>query len=754
MRSTSDVLVWGKTIDIGPDFDFKFFQAGAVYFLNTHKLGANSSWTKKGDDRNFTLWETIQNSAKQNPGRFLVLIDEAHRGTRLDPKRAAEANSIMQKFVLGGDEIDPIPLVVGISATLERFTELLDAAARAKKARTHQRVDIDPADVIASGLLKRKVVLEHPTKTQAASFPLLREGVRVWLEMTKRWAQYCAAQKEEFTVHPILLVQVEDGTKNKTSNTDLDAVVSAIQDEAASVTGAALAHAFQEGMPIVLESGTVIRYLAPSAIDADPNVKVVLFKTSLNTGWDCPRAEVMVSFRAAKDSTYIAQLVGRMVRTPLAREIEQDEVLNSVSLVLPEFDQAELKKVIERLTDHTEDVPPTTIEDSRNRFILERSPQLSDCLGTLKGLPTYIIPRRKVMTEVQRLGLLADALTHSGLRDKSGTEAREKLVDVLESEYLKRMHKPAYVDIVKPEGTILIRPVVLDYGTGDYESQEPRAVPISEEMVAELYEWSRKRLGLDLGLRYWKRRAEEDSSANHTVLKLELYALASDAEVLERLRSEAAVTVSMWLDQYKTKIAKQPEAEKQLFDEVKQQVSKPTIDFMDFDNRLTLDWSAPADAPMWKDHLYADKKGLLPERLNSWETLVLEEEMARSDFKGWLRNRERQTWALCVPYEAGGTWKGCYPDFLIFSKKDNDIIPSIVDPHLVSLEDAPRKAAALAKYADDHQDHFSRIDLIIVEKQDGEDKAKRLRLMDEDTRKKVMGVTTNQHLRDLFDLKA
>ena len=358
------------------------------------------------------------------------------------------------------------------------------------------------------------------------------------------------------------------------------------------------------------------------------------------------------------------------------------------------------------------------------------------------------------MTEVQRLGMLADALAHSGLRDKAGTEAREKLVDILESEYLKRMHEAAYAEIVKSEGTIPVRPVVLDYGTGDYEIREVRDVPVSEEMVAELYEWSRKRLGLDLGLRYWKRRAEKNSSANHTILKLELYALASDAEVLERFRSEAASFVSMWLDQYKAKIAKQPEAEKQLFDEVKQQVAKPTVDFMDFDNRLTLDWSAPADAPMWKNHVYADKKGLVPEKLNSWETLVLKEEMARPDFAGWLRNRERQPWALCIPYEAGGAWKGCYPDFLIFSKKDKDIVPSIVDPHLISLEDAPRKAAALAKYADDHQDQFSRIDLIIVEKEDGVDKAKRLRLMDEDTRKKVMGVTTNQHLRDLFDLKA
>jgi hypothetical protein len=53
--------------------------------------------------------------------------------------------------------------------------------------------------------------------------------------------------------------------------------------------------------------------------------------------------------------------------------------------------------------------------------------------------------------------------------------------------------------------------------------------------------------------------------------------------------------------------------------------------------------------------------------------------------------------------------------------------------------------------ADEHQDRFDRIDLIIVEKEDEHERVRRLRLMDEHTRKKVLGVTTNQHLRDLFD---
>ena len=51
----------------------------------------------------------------------------------------------------------------------------------------------------------------------------------------------------------------------------------------------------------------VIRKLEQSRIQDSPEVKVVLFKTALTTGWDCPRAEVMMSFRRAQDPTSIAQ---------------------------------------------------------------------------------------------------------------------------------------------------------------------------------------------------------------------------------------------------------------------------------------------------------------------------------------------------------------------------------------------------------------------------------------------------------------
>ena len=64
---------------------------------------------------------------------------------------------------------------------------------------------------------------------------------------------------------------------------------------------------------------------------------------------DCPRAETMMSFRRATDSTYIAQLLGRMVRTPLQMHINVDDSLNDVRLYLPYFNRENVAVVINEL---------------------------------------------------------------------------------------------------------------------------------------------------------------------------------------------------------------------------------------------------------------------------------------------------------------------------------------------------------------------------------------------------------------------
>lgn len=69
----------------------------------------------------------------------------------------------------------------------------------------------------------------------------------------------------------------------------------------------------------------------------------------------------MMSFRHANDSTYIAQLLGRMVRTPMQMHIQVDETLNDVHLFLPYFNEDTVKKVVEELQNSEGGEIPTDI---------------------------------------------------------------------------------------------------------------------------------------------------------------------------------------------------------------------------------------------------------------------------------------------------------------------------------------------------------------------------------------------------------
>jgi type III restriction enzyme len=95
-----------------------------------------------------------------------------------------------------------------------------------------------------------------------------------------------------------------------------------------------------------------------------------------------------------------------------------------------------------------------------------------------------------------------------------------------------------------------------------------------------------------------------------------------------------------------------------------------------------------------------------------------------------------------------GEWRALYPDFLVVRKAGKNLVVDILDPHLLSLEDAPAKAAGLAKFAAKHSDGFGRIELIII---DENDKMKRLDLSDETVRDRVKAVISHQHLKQLFD---
>jgi type III restriction enzyme len=134
-------------------FDEERLAAGHVYFINTQLLGKDKLLTKGGDKKTFTFWETVANTIAAAPEDFILIIDEAHRGAGVTDR---VRKPIMQKFITGADEdgMPAVPLVLGMSATPQRFTELLG-----NTTRTQRPVIITPEMVRESGLLKDLIIV-------------------------------------------------------------------------------------------------------------------------------------------------------------------------------------------------------------------------------------------------------------------------------------------------------------------------------------------------------------------------------------------------------------------------------------------------------------------------------------------------------------------------------------------------------------------------------------------------------------------
>lgn len=726
-----------ETINGALDRDRESFAPGKVYFLNTQKLGRKSGLVQPGDDGTFTLWQIIANTIAERPTKFYVVIDEAHRGMQ-EGRERAEATTIIQKFIKGSDELPtPVPIIFAISATIQRFDEVVARTHRVKRP-----VEISIDDVRDSGLLKDAIDIFHPDDSQPSDITMLRAAAQAWRGYRKRWADY-DHEPGEAPVRPVLLVQVQDAIGKQPSKTDLVEALAALGDELDHPSPAVYAHAFQEGGPITVGT-TTVRYLAPSAIDADPDVQVVFFKTSLNTGWDCPRAEVMMSFRTAHDDTSIAQLVGRMVRAPLARRIAADEHLNTVALYLPHYDRKGLDRVIKRLSaDDPTYMPPTEVRDGREVVEVSKANGRNAAFDLLSGLPSYVIPRSKVTSQVRRLGKLATLLARYGIDDDAPDTATAAMVKLLADAQRSRKDTTAFNDIVKESGVLRVRVVQWRYdpNVGPGRTIE---LPISEENVNDLFDWAGRKFGEGLHKAYWKVRAAAGAS-NHLMTKLEAYALAVSDDVPAELEAAARARVQQLFKKHRAAIDKLPEGARQAFNEVRRLAQEPEPINPAYPDHV----ETTASDASYDHHLYVDVKGLYSFKTTTWEDATLKEELAREDLVGWLRNPDRKAWSLCVPYRMGTGYKGCYPDFLVMRKDRGHLVVDIVDPHLLSYEDAWHRAQGLADYAAKHADKFGRIEMIRVE--DG--RVDRVDLIDERQRDRVLRVSSNDHLRELFDTK-
>jgi type III restriction enzyme len=697
-------------------FQAPVLEPGKVYFLNTQKLSRSSSLTTKSDERPKTIWAVIDDTEKERPLDLILIIDEAHRGMTVDAMKDEQAaHTIVQKFIKGSDEVQKIKMILGMSATPQRYKNLISAVG----GRTERSVVVESAAVIDSGLLKDRIIVRHLGK-QKDEYALLEAAVNAWDEYTQAWDLYCTSQ-EIGKVKPILVVQVEDATQGSDSatRTDLAKIIGVIERALGrSLDEAEVAHSFQEEKAVTVSERLRIRKLDASAIQDDLDVRFVFFKMSLTTGWDCPRAEVMMSFRAASDYTLIAQLVGRMVRTPLARRVENSDLLNSVRLYLPKYNEEQLEKVVKEL-ENPENQTPITVELEAELETLPLDPVKAELKKLAESLPSYTVETVRKTTAVKRLMKLCRGLAYHAIDTDELDKAKAFVVNHLTRELKEIKAAPEFKSRTAESGEIEIGEIVVENGTFKKSASKPIKLKISPESTDRLFRSCGGLLGEGLHLTYWKARTDESLNEPNKA-KLELFVLLHWEGVLSSLEAACTKEFDRIRNKYKDQIKKLPSSERLFYAIIapKPKLAEDCVYPPSFFVK-----GAPLDSKKYKNapfpaakHLYANKEGQMwvyPQ--SSWESYVVKKFCDDVKTVGWIRNLTKKPWSLAVPYDKVDVYAPTYPDYIVFSGINGTILPSIIDPHNEAYEDSEKRAIGLAKYAEQHGDHFHQILLITKE---------------------------------------
>ncbi len=410
-----------------------------------------------------------------------------------------------------------------------------------------------------------------------------------------------------------------------------------------------------------------------------------------------------------------------MVRSPLARRVQGDELLNSVDCILPFFDRTTAGNVVKYLTGQLTEMPGTSgkkvLLDGRalapNAAVPEAVWQVWD------ALPTETLPQRGARP-TKRLVALAQALSADGVRPNALKEVESELHAVLDA-YATRYAKQLDAAVAEV-WAIEVQQIAGRVGkTGlTYTEFVERA---DDRAIRSGFEGAKKAFGADVAQSYVNHLAGPDADDDDDLREafVRVAALATVKEAREKVDQDATEITATWFAEHRVAIKGLSDERKQTYEEIRAMAVRPERTDLSrprtrLENYAVVDEVGDVGiAPLAPLHLMSDEKGDFPlSSLNEWERQVVQAELARDGVRGWYRNPPRQALdSLGVAYrDASGNWRSMHPDFVFFHEVKGEMRASIIDPHSHHLDDADANLKALAVFAVQYRSHFHRIEAL------------------------------------------
>ncbi|MDP2938540.1 MAG: DEAD/DEAH box helicase family protein, partial [Candidatus Omnitrophota bacterium] len=273
-----------------------------ILFLNWQKVVQDNATTRKlklrkpKDERlkkeSGSYFEDVIAETKKAGRDIILLVDEAH---------THKATELAQDII---DLIDP-KIIVHITATPDN-----DDVAKA--AILGSFVQVEREKVVDEGLIKEKILVQteedlNKHKGKDLDEVLLTLGMEKRHELAKEYKSLCK------DINPLMLIQLP--------NDDNELIAKGDKTKEEIVSQFLATKGIKRQQIAKWFSGSDKENL-DFIKDNDSKVDFMLFKQAAGTGWDCPRASVLVMFREIKKETFYTQTVGRILRMaePQAKE--------------------------------------------------------------------------------------------------------------------------------------------------------------------------------------------------------------------------------------------------------------------------------------------------------------------------------------------------------------------------------------------------------------------------------------------------
>ena len=245
------------------------FEGGSVTFINWELV------TKKGntalkDGEKANLFETIA-AAHRDGIQFVVIIDEEHLNN------TKKADDIIRAFAAKN--------IIRVSAT-------------AQKVAHHEYYEIPEDEVINAGLITRAIYVNEGVDEKKQ----ITNDYEYLLELAdeKRKEIQAGYDAIKTKIRPLVLIQFPMGQPE---------TIAGVEAKLES-----MGYTYDNGMVSIWMSD--IKRNIDDLTGNDGSPAFLLMKQAISTGWDCPRAKILVKLREGGSEDFQIQTIGRIRRMP------------------------------------------------------------------------------------------------------------------------------------------------------------------------------------------------------------------------------------------------------------------------------------------------------------------------------------------------------------------------------------------------------------------------------------------------------